>query len=121
VELETRLQRLRDSKMEEEAVYEQISKMPGELCDTLQQVCSEMVRAKTAEDGRRAKERKLFYGELNNAHTMLSDTEAALQKQTESVHEVGGMSCNYTVLPCKSMSMCFFPSVCLESSGKMID
>jgi len=101
VELETRLQRLRDSKMEEEAVYEQISKMPGELCDTLQQVCSEMVRAKTAEDGRRAKERKLFYGELNNAHTMLSDTEAALQKQTESVHEVGGVSCNHTILHLK--------------------
>lgn len=96
MELEARLQTLSDLRVQEEAAFEQISRMPGTLCDTLQQVCSQMVRAKTAEDARRAKERRLFYGELNSAHAMLADTEAALQKQTESVYEVGCAPCTCT-------------------------
>ena len=54
---------------------------PAGLCSTLQNVCNQLVLCREAEDGRRVRERAVFYEELRGAQLMLAEAEAKLHTQ----------------------------------------
>lgn len=89
---------MRAARIDEDEAFDELSKVPGMLCSTLQQFCGEMVQSRIADEERRTRERKIFFDELNKAQMLLAETEAALERETGTAREVDAVS-SYVISP----------------------